>query len=1131
MQAGPQIRFQHCAQCQRRGFNIVQFTSAIVLVTTALHPQPITSIAIQQIASRAVISDIESHSIYTAIEPRPENVLLVSSQSFTSAVTTLSELSLLTYLPMLHNPPGPFNPSSNITLTGGTYNFTSFNIPLGITVTLLDGSSIIVSGDVIINGALQADCHSLALQGLSNVSISGTIDNHCSNITANPGDLSISATPSGTLSIGTPATGAPLQTSGNLEVTNDTSLQDWEFDVMPFQRSSSKLPPVCSAQSDTLEDTVVPDFPIDVSFFGNGADPDGGPVTYQWVFGDWVTATSGLQNPTHSYTTIGVFDVTLTVTDDDGQICEARLRLSMDDSDADVPAVPSIYIEPEVLVVEAGRPASFTSVGLEPQGQALTYTWSFGDSGVSSAEQPIYIYTTPGRYRVTLTLTDTDNMTSSATAAIYVYAGGAAAQFVAQQAKQVRGDCVVPGPNVFNPIYTGNMPPAAPGRNGKRAVFRGRGDIFLGGATNLKAQDGGDGVNRTGSGDVMGGSGGAGGSLHILVAGTLTLCGGARFENGNGGKGGNATSNTPPSGMAWAKGGNGGKAGAILEFRATTALTISAPVGNPVIVNPGKGGDGGRADGSGGNGAAACPRGQDGASAKANGGNGGDAGKRAFVAGAVNGNLGAIRLEGGKGGKGGAALADGGNGGDATCVTTATGGDGRAAEARGGRGGNAKLSGVAGFALAADAFTAGSGGQADALGGIGGNAMATPPGGTTANGGRAGKARAVGGNGGAGRFNGKGGDANATAFPAGNATATGSPGGACADGGGATAIGGLAAYADAIFGKAGGPGPAAAMSSAVAGKGGNANAMGGKGGDCPVCPAGKGGAGGPAIATGQTGGNATGNGVRAGGNGGDANATGGLGGLGANCCQKLNDKPGGDGGKGGNATSTAGLSGVPAGSTGGANGVKGGDGGNGGDGQGPGSGGAKGIGVGAPVDIPDGIDGLNGLFCPVPVVWYIYHSTIPDGAIVPGSNLTLTTALTAAVNISDNLPISPTGQVQAHFMSNEEFGQPTQYLKNGAIVQVQSGGISYSLSSLLSFPVVVVQVDYARNCAAQNCVELIGYAGGQEVARVGNTSTTPVTRERLSLPVRPDRAPPYDAFRLTGSAFSFDHWWIVIVDP
>ena len=56
-----------------------------------------------------------------------------------------------------------------------------------------------------------------------------------------------------------------------------------------------------------------------VQFSSEGTrDPDGDPITYDWDFGDG-TAHSTEPNPTHTYTAVGSYRATLTVTDDTGR--------------------------------------------------------------------------------------------------------------------------------------------------------------------------------------------------------------------------------------------------------------------------------------------------------------------------------------------------------------------------------------------------------------------------------------------------------------------------------------------------------------------------------------------------------------------------------------------------------------------------------------------------------------------------------------------------------------------------------------------------------------------------------------------------------------------------------------------
>lgn len=70
--------------------------------------------------------------------------------------------------------------------------------------------------------------------------------------------------------------------------------------------------------------------PLTVAFSSAGSsDPDGGPVTYAWDFGDG-SPGSTVANPAHTYTSLGAFNVTLTVTDVDGVSSNATTRVSVD---------------------------------------------------------------------------------------------------------------------------------------------------------------------------------------------------------------------------------------------------------------------------------------------------------------------------------------------------------------------------------------------------------------------------------------------------------------------------------------------------------------------------------------------------------------------------------------------------------------------------------------------------------------------------------------------------------------------------------------------------------------------------------------------------------------------------------
>src|SRR5262245_9422700 len=79
------------------------------------------------------------------------------------------------------------------------------------------------------------------------------------------------------------------------------------------------LPPVNQAPAAgfTASPGVGP-APLEVQFTDNSTDPDGDPLSREWSFGDGASQNGGI-GPTHTFGTPGVYTVTLTVQDPDGQ--------------------------------------------------------------------------------------------------------------------------------------------------------------------------------------------------------------------------------------------------------------------------------------------------------------------------------------------------------------------------------------------------------------------------------------------------------------------------------------------------------------------------------------------------------------------------------------------------------------------------------------------------------------------------------------------------------------------------------------------------------------------------------------------------------------------------------------------
>jgi len=97
-----------------------------------------------------------------------------------------------------------------------------------------------------------------------------------------------------------------------------------------------------------------------VTFTGSGTDPDGTIVSYEWVFPGGTPASSSVQNPgAVVFSTPGVYDVSLMVTDNDG---------ASDPS----PPVRRITVNPAVITASfTSPPPSATVAGTQPVGMAV----------------------------------------------------------------------------------------------------------------------------------------------------------------------------------------------------------------------------------------------------------------------------------------------------------------------------------------------------------------------------------------------------------------------------------------------------------------------------------------------------------------------------------------------------------------------------------------------------------------------------------------------------------------------------------------------------------------------------------------------------------------------------------------
>jgi PKD repeat protein len=153
---------------------------------------------------------------------------------------------------------------------------------------------------------------------------------------------------------------------------------------------------------------------LSIDFDGTSSTgPDESIASYAWQFGDGASSTSS--SPAHTYAAAGVYPVTLTVTDTQGQTAQITQTVTI----VDRPPIPSIVYLPRAPT--AGSATEFDGGGTyAPDAIVASYVWSFGDGQVAVGVGPDHTFALPGTYTVSLTATDASGATGTTTDQIVV---------------------------------------------------------------------------------------------------------------------------------------------------------------------------------------------------------------------------------------------------------------------------------------------------------------------------------------------------------------------------------------------------------------------------------------------------------------------------------------------------------------------------------------------------------------------------------------------------------------------------------------------------------------------------------------------------------------------------------------
>lgn len=147
--------------------------------------------------------------------------------------------------------------------------------------------------------------------------------------------------------------------------------------------------------------------PFTVSFQDKSTLGDAPITKWLWDMGDGRTEST--QNPVHNYTFDGDLNVSLIVTDANG--CKNTVTKNKFITKATPPVVDFTSDKAQSCKVPFNVQFQSTASGVNP----LSYSWKFGNGDSSGAVNPMYSYTTPGTYNVTLTVKDANNCKTTVT--------------------------------------------------------------------------------------------------------------------------------------------------------------------------------------------------------------------------------------------------------------------------------------------------------------------------------------------------------------------------------------------------------------------------------------------------------------------------------------------------------------------------------------------------------------------------------------------------------------------------------------------------------------------------------------------------------------------------------------------
>ncbi len=170
--------------------------------------------------------------------------------------------------------------------------------------------------------------------------------------------------------------------------------------------------------------TLTPSFTVGGAVPGQPATVDptssvsaAGVASASWSWGDGTSSflPGALTTAAHTFAAAGIYDVTLTLVDGNGNLATATRQVSVGTN-------PSASIGALPAAVAVGSVVSFSGgLSTDPNGTAIAnFNWNFGDGSTNTGVTAKHAYGAPGNYTVTLGVNDSYGFSASTTATIDV---------------------------------------------------------------------------------------------------------------------------------------------------------------------------------------------------------------------------------------------------------------------------------------------------------------------------------------------------------------------------------------------------------------------------------------------------------------------------------------------------------------------------------------------------------------------------------------------------------------------------------------------------------------------------------------------------------------------------------------